>query len=247
MLYGGGRMWCFRRRGDTFFFELAPGANSLRDERRNVGRGIDSRYVGRRAGDGCARWESLSGKGVLGRARVGDLLKHDKRSALVAARQIEHPWYRCQALSSVADASASPLESEKLLEEAFRAAYAQAELNRVASVALWQLALLAKLNPMRAAIHTAELLRVIAQEPHGLRRLGGLCAILMAVAQVESLRPSVLNAFLATASVSEGWRTERIVDTAACVLIPIDWEAAQALLASRPATRYTKRSRTLLG
>lgn len=191
-----------------------------------------------------AHWESLCGKGVLGRARVADLLKQDKRSAFAVARQIEHPWYRCQALSSVAEAS--PSQSEELLEEAFEAAYAQSELNRVASVARWPLTLLTKLNPIRAATHEAKLLHIISQESHGLRRLDGLCAILIAVAAVESLRLTALEAFLATAKVSFGWRTERLVDTAACVLVAVDREGAQALLASRPFTRYTKRSRALL-
>lgn len=193
-----------------------------------------------------AHWESLNGKGVLGRARVADLLKQDKRSALAIARQIEHPWYRCQALSSVAEANPSRAESESILEEAFEAAYAQDEPNRVASVALWPLNLVVKLNPTQAATHAAKLLGAIAQEPHGLRRLGGLCSILIAVAPVSSLRVTALDSFLETAKVSFGWRTERIVDTAAFVLAAVDLEAARTLLASRPVTRYTKRSRALV-
>jgi len=192
-----------------------------------------------------AHWESLNGKGVLGRARTADLLKSDRRLALAAARKIEHPWYRCQALSSVAEASPATPETVSLLEEAFDAAYVQGEPNRVASVARWPLRLMVNVDQTRAAKHTSRLLVVIAHEPHGLRRLDGLCAILVAVASVESLRAAVLDAFLETAKVSFGWRTERLVDTAACALHPFDRMAVQALLASRPATRYTKRSRLL--
>lgn len=193
-----------------------------------------------------AHWESVSGKGVLGRAKTADLLKSDNRLALAAARKIEHPWYRCQALSSVAEACSSRAEAVSLLEEALDAAYAQGEPNRVASVARWPLRLLAKVDQTRAATHSARLLLIIAREPHGLRRLDGLCAILVGVASVESLRGAVLYAFSETAKASFGWRTERIIDLAACELIPFDREAAKALLASRGVTRYTRRSRMLL-
>ncbi len=42
--------------------------------------------------------------GVSGRASVQRLYTSDPDAALRVAEQIEHPWYRCQALCMVGDA-----------------------------------------------------------------------------------------------------------------------------------------------
>lgn len=190
-------------------------------------------------------WKSLAGQGVLGRARVADLAKVDARAAILFARKIEHPWYRCQALASIVEKNPSHTEAESLLIEALNAAYEQSEPNRVASVSPWPLTLLVKTNPELASIHTEKLLSVISLEPHGLRRLDGLSSILVAVVSVQALRDLVLNQLLETVKVCAGWRTERIVDKVVTAVAPFDRDRAFHLLASRPVTRYTKGSRAL--
>ncbi|WP_377156713.1 hypothetical protein ACFJIX_30575 [Roseateles sp. UC29_93] len=162
------------------------------------------------------------------------------------ARLIEHPWYRCQAITSVVEANPSHPRAEDLLREALAAAASQNEPNRVASVARWPLRLLVDRGSINAADWTRELLQVIATERHGLRRLDGLSAILFAVAPSEELRALVLEPFMLAASASHGWRTERIIDFIATILIPIDKKAAAKLLDARPPSRHTKRSRTSL-
>ena len=191
-------------------------------------------------------WETLAGQGVLGRARVADLGKVDARAAILFARKIEHPWYRCQALASIVEQSPSHPEAESLLLEALKAAYEQSEPNRVASVSPWPLMLLVKFNLELASTHTKKLLGIISQEPHGLRRLDGLSSILVAVVSVQALRDLALTQLLETAKVCAGWRTERIIDKVVEAVAPFDRDRAFHLLASRPVTRYTKGSRALL-
>ena len=191
-------------------------------------------------------WKSSAGQGVLARARVRDLIKVDQRSAIHVAREIEHPWYRCQALASIVEGSPSYPEAEKLLVESLEAGYGLSEQNRVASVSLWPLGLLVKVNLELASTHTTKLLGIISLEPHGLRRLGGLSSILLAVVSVQSLRDLVLPQLFETAKACSGWRTERIMDTVVQAIAPFDREQAIQLLAPRPITRFTKVSRALL-
>lgn len=192
-------------------------------------------------------YERLIGIGVAGRSDVARLAKSSASQALTIARAIQHPWYRCQALTYVVEANPSHPDAEAILNEALAAAYSQSEPNRVATVAMWPLKQLVKVNLHSASHHTKKLLGVISQEPHGLRRLDGLYSILWAVASAEELRNTVLLPFRETAKVSQGWRSERTIDCAIHAIAPYDRNASLALLNSRPETRFTKRSRVLLG
>lgn len=190
--------------------------------------------------------EALELRGALARGEVALLASRSTKDALALARTIEHPWYRCQAISSIVERNRSLGGAVALLNEALNAAYSQDEPNRVASVAFWPLALLVKHDPLNAAKHTSRLLGIIAEETHGLRRLDGLCAILSAVVPLPELREKVLLPLLDTAKISEGWRTERLMNGVIQVLATHDRVAATSVLQSRPVTRFTKESRALL-
>lgn len=190
--------------------------------------------------------QTLSGKGVAGRAEVSKLAASNPSKALATARRIEHPWYRCQAIASIVEANPSHRSAQSLLDEALQAAYAQEEPNRVASVAFWPLRLLVDVHAAGASAHVHKLLNIIAREPHGLRRLDGLASILAAVMSSAELRPRALEAFLQTAGACVGWRTERIIDSIVQALAPVDQVAAVELLASRSPSRSTRQRRDLL-
>lgn len=192
-------------------------------------------------------YERLTGVGVADRSEVARLAKGNSSQALAVARSIQHPWYRCQALTYIVEANPSHASAEVILNEALLAAYSQPEPNRVASVAMWPLKELIHVNLRSASQHTTKVLEVISQEPHGLRRLGGLYAILWAVASVQELRDAALQPFLETAKVSFGWRSERIIDCAILTIAPYDRDSSVLLLNSRPITRFNKGSRALLG
>ena len=65
---------------------------------------------------------------VQGRARATDLAESDVDAAADAAYRIRHPWYRCQALTAVADAQSDKLRAMQLVRDAFRAAKEQSEI-----------------------------------------------------------------------------------------------------------------------
>jgi hypothetical protein len=179
---------------------------------------------------------------VSDRATVARLAPLDPDQALVVARAIRHPWYRCQAITSVAEIQPSNAVSIRLLNEALSAAREQSEPNRIVSVASWPLKHLAKVAPEIASVELSRLLPIIEAEPHALRRLDGLFRLLGSVASVPELRESVKPSFVATAAVSHGWRSERLVAFAALLLFQFDSIFARTLLASRKPNRFVKRA-----
>lgn len=177
---------------------------------------------------------------VGGRAEVHRLRSVDADAALRVARQIRHPWYRCQAISSVAEVQRSSAVALRLLEESLAAAHEEAEPNRIVSVASWPLRQVVALNPTKAKAEVERLLNIISLEPHGLRRLDGLSRILIAVAENCELLDLVRAPFQAAAAASDGWRTERIVAFVATDLAARDRAFALDLLAARATNRFKK-------
>lgn len=170
----------------------------------------------------------------------------DPSKALATARDINHPWYRCQALTEVADMLAASARLS-LLEEALAAAYEQSQPNQIANVACWPLHSLLGFNPTLSQQWLTRLLNTIALEPHGLRRLHGLAHILFSVMPHETLREQALKDFLATAEVSFGDRIERLVAAVAVALAKYEYERACALLRSRKPDRRIRQAMRQLG
>lgn len=190
--------------------------------------------------------DPITREDVEGRAEAARLLPGGRERALVVARAIRHPWYRCQAITGVAEATASTAERSALVAEALAAACEQAEPNRVVNVAGWPLRVLVQYGDAGSARVVDHLLRVIADEPHGLRRLDGVAAILGSVIGDAELRALAWPAFLQAAAGSAGWRTERIVACMAEALAAHDLAAALRLLESRPANRFVVRARSAI-
>jgi hypothetical protein len=186
--------------------------------------------------------DSVTLEGVEGRHASGCLIPTDRRSALRVARAIRHPWYRCQALAMIAESEPNARHRNELLEESVSAAYELTEPNRVVSVATWPLTHLIWSIPERAHAVVLHLLRIIATEPHGLRKLDGLSRMLFTVCGTPTLREQVLPPFLSAASASAGWRTERIIGCAVEVLANSDPTTAAALLSSRTPNRFSRRA-----
>jgi hypothetical protein len=184
---------------------------------------------------------------VQGRAEATRLARTDRKAAFAVARKIAHPWYRCQALTAIAEEIASPRERVAALMEAIEAAYEQPEPNRIACVGAWPLRALVAVDDAAARPEVERLLATISTESHGLRRLDGLRGILGAVLSSAELRDLVLPVFMHAADTSSGWRTERMVSFMAEALGNVDLDAAKALLRGRSTNRFTLRAAAALG
>jgi hypothetical protein len=190
----------------------------------------------------ASQWHEITAGDVQGRAEATRLARTDTKAAFAVARKIAHPWYRCQALTAIAEELASPRERVAVLMEAVKAAYEQPEPNRIACVGAWPLRVLVAVDAAAARREVERLLETISREPHGLRRLDGLRGILEAVLSSTELRGLVLPAFMQAANSSSGWRTERTVSFMAQTLGNVDLDAAKALLHGRTRNRFTSRA-----
>jgi hypothetical protein len=182
---------------------------------------------------------------VAKRGEVHDLAPSNPDGALKIARTIPHPWYRCQALSCVAEHTGTIPKKLKLLNEAFEAAQLQAEINRQVTASSWPLKVLAQSDSIGA---TERLLSLVAQadrEGHPLRRADALYALAGAVAKQPGLlnivEPSLVRALLE----GRGWRIDRLIRNA--ILLGISSESARALLEhhmdGREKRRFLERQR----
>ena len=121
-------------------------------------------------------------KYVLDRAEVTAIVGSRPDEALRIARDIDEPWYRCQALACVAHHCVDREEKNRLVGEAFQAALGAPNPNRIVSVSSWPLKVVCK--SQQAGLLRAEigrLLGIIAQEPSPVRRANALNTMLGAV------------------------------------------------------------------
>ena len=179
--------------------------------------------------------------GVQGRARVKQLIRVDAVEALRVAEDIKHPWYRCQALSLVGEALPDAAASLSVLGKAIQAAHELSEPNRVVTVASWPIKVLLKRTSYDPAAEIQWLLRLIATEPHSLRRSTALFALLEGVFAEPTLRTRVLSALLESLSVSHGWRAERLWRLTTLAMMAESPESAYAIFQAMPEGKEKRR------
>ena len=179
---------------------------------------------------------------VRGRTRVANAAKTDPELAATIAKTIRHPWYRCQALAMAAEAHASKNARMRLIDAAFDAAHEQSEPNRIVSVASWPLKLLAEIDPSRASGRIDDLVRIISAEPHSLRRLDALAALMQVVAPYPGLRNLLKAPLIDAARSGHGWRTQRKASLVAMMLAEDDPGFGHEILATQPFCRFKARA-----
>jgi len=133
------------------------------------------------------------------------------------AEAIQDPWYRCQALSYVADHLKDQKQRSRILDQSFRAALETKEPNRVATVSSWPLGVVCRIgDETRLVLEINRLISIIEREPHPTRRGDGLFFLLKAVAAGPNPCVTALaNAFLAACASGHGWKRDRNLRDAA--------------------------------
>lgn len=184
----------------------------------------------------------ITAEDVDGRTRSETAAQTDPDLAARIAAGIRHPWYRCQALSTAAEAHPSRKVKLRLLDQALEAAHEQGEPNRIVTVASWPLKTLAGLDLSLAVATTERLLQTIAHEPHSLRRLDALCALLALCAEHVPIRALLLRPIIEAAAAGHGWRTQRKAAFAAIEMAPYDSDAARRILDTQPFNKFKIRA-----
>lgn len=154
---------------------------------------------------------SVTSADVRGRARAYQLAPTEPQEALRTARAIRHPWYRCQALSTVAKHWGTKPQKRKLLGEALAAAQEQQEINRVVTVSAWPVRVLTEVAPDDVTPHVQRLVTLANDEPHPVRRADALSALVSAVRDHPSLPSTVVPSLVAALLAGRGWRIDRLI------------------------------------
>jgi hypothetical protein len=153
---------------------------------------------------------SITSDDVRGRSRADQLSLTNPQEALKVARAIRHPWYRCQALSKVAEHCGTKGQKLALLEEALAAAQEQPEINRVVTVSAWPLGVLVGVDPSGIPEHLERLIHLAAREGHSLRRADALFAVANAIRENPSLLAAIVPALTEALLSGRGWRIDRL-------------------------------------
>jgi hypothetical protein len=154
---------------------------------------------------------SITSNDVRGRSRADQLSLTNPQEALKVARAIRHPWYRCQALSKIAEHWGTIGQRLALLDEAIAAAQKQPEINRVVTVSAWPLAVMVRIAPDAIPAHLQRLIHLAGREPHPLRRADALYAVANAVRENPSLLADVVPSLTGALLSGHGWRIDRLI------------------------------------
>lgn len=189
---------------------------------------------------------SITAEDVAGRARVQELVLADPREALKIARAICHPWYRCQALSMVAEHWGNAAQRKNVLMEALRSAEEQTQINRIVTVASWPLRVMTSVDIDAVPQHLGRLVELANQEPHSLRRADSLFALANSVSGSSELLVLVIPSLVDALLLSYGWKTDRLIEWSLQMVRTVRPEALGSLVARhRPGIKKRRLEESL--
>ncbi len=144
------------------------------------------------------------------RRQVDEQLENDYAHAYEIAKSIKHPWYKCQALSSVAEKS-SKASIDSILEQAFSSAMQCHDQNRRVTVACWPLWVAIKND--RTKLISGFLKQCIIQINQEMDPLSKWCAcdVLCTIKSNPNLLNAFYDTFASATTKGHGWRIERMI------------------------------------
>lgn len=150
------------------------------------------------------------------RDRVWRMAPADWEPAKKLALTIPDSWYRCQALTFVAQACPLRKEKQHLAQQALKAAYEIDDPNRLVTIASWPLTCLIELESEQViSQRISKLLGIISTEQHPVRRMDALVPLLWASQVKQHAFLLVWPEFKSACRGAHSWRTdmqlERIV------------------------------------
>ena len=171
----------------------------------------------------------------------------DFQRAVRLAREVAEPWFRCQALASVAR-HAPDGEVAGLAMEAVKAARAGNDRYQQVAACAWPVRALAERNETRRATQiVAEVLPLAGEITHPVSRLEALFLFWQAAYPLAgTVRHTVLGALVAACLAASSWRAGRTMRDVALIMAAEDRRRAEQLVASMPACRYKRQAERAL-
>lgn len=153
----------------------------------------------------------ITAEDVCKRAHVHKLAPTNPYAALIVAQSIPHPWYRCQSLSNVAEYIKDTERRLIVLDEAFKVAQTQEEINRIVTVSSWPLEVLASISLEKAKKCLDRLLSQAQKEMHPIRRTDAIFSLTMAVINFPSLLEIIIPVLVKSTLDGHGWKIDRLI------------------------------------
>jgi len=146
------------------------------------------------------------------RRRVYELLERDDVAAAEEdADRIPHPWYRCQALASVAARTTDAARRTSILKRAFAAGAAADGPNRIVTVSSWCVRVLDDIGDHRGvAREVARLLALIDREPHPIRRMDAI-SMLRGSVSCEPTASTLDRRLMQALEAGHGWKRDALL------------------------------------
>ena len=190
------------------------------------------------------------------RDRVARIAGSNSASALRIARNIDDPWFRCQALAYVAWNTANHKRFLGLVAESLESGWSIRDANRSVTVIAWPVAALAKRNYSRpdAMKRSVGILRevitqlteVIAKEPNPASRADALMLHIHALSPSRrELRKGLLGLLVKECRDATNRKRQRQLEEAAMVIAPDDLDAALGLIESLDENRKRRMTATI--
>lgn len=181
------------------------------------------------------------------RSRVHELVRVRPDDALELARTIQHPWYRCQSLTTVAEHYRDRHKKLKLLREALAVAQTQDEINRIVTVSSWPLRILVSLSFDETKEHLVKLVAQADTEGHPLRRADALFALTNAVRANPDMLDIAMSSLAPTLLVGYGWRIDRLIRGTILIIESSHPEIVASLIAHHTENRKKRQFVVSLG
>ncbi|HEV8067833.1 MAG TPA: hypothetical protein VGP76_08845 [Planctomycetaceae bacterium] len=182
------------------------------------------------------------------RDQVARIARSDNASALRIARNIDDPWFRCQALAYVAWNLADHKRFLRVVAESLESGWSIRDPNRSVTVIAWPVAALARRNYSRpdAMERSTGILRdviarltgVIAKEPNPASRADALLLHVHALSPSRrELRKGLLGLLVKECRDATNQKRQRQLEEAAMAIAPDDLDTALGLIASLDENR----------
>jgi hypothetical protein len=190
--------------------------------------------------------------GTQRRNRVAAIAKTKPREALVLARRIDDPWFRCQALSIAAVHAPDRHSCKSAIDDAFLAANELADPNRVVTASSWPVKALALTgHASSVSSEVGRLLQVISAESSPVRRADALQYLLGSVSTAPAEVARRVAREFATACLAplESGRRNSKGESSLEACLPgiarIDFALARSLLGRLAPARAERAARAL--
>lgn len=164
--------------------------------------------------------------------------------ALEVAKSIDDPWFRCQALASVAIDFNIPEVTHGLIAESLEAAFSLKQPTAIVCGAAWPVRAMVRSQHPELSATVERLLGLISGVENPVQCADALSALLEAVHPAgRAYRERVLGPFREACRAMKSWKRTRHMRDMACVLHPADPDLAETVLSDLSENTFDRHGR----